>query len=126
VTDFPLEEGDAYGLCVGPDDALWATDNPGNRLRRIGFDGRWSSVINLPSGTGPSRIITGPDGALWFIEMSQGKIGRFSPKTGEITDYPLATENGSPYALAVGPDKNIWFTDSVSHKVGRLIPDPVQ
>jgi len=112
----------ADGLCVGPDMGLWFTDGAAHQLGRLEFDGRMSYLINLPTNTGPGRIITGPDKALWFAEVGMLKIGRFQPNR-EPTHYPLPTP-AAPYALTVGPDGNIWFT-SANRKVSRLIPDPI-
>ena len=41
--------------------------------------------------------------------------------TGEITEYPMATQTGSPINIAVGPDRNVWFTKG--GMLGRATPD---
>jgi virginiamycin B lyase len=124
VKIFDLGSSYAGGLCMGPDMALWFSDGFADQLVRVGLDGRLLGTINLPTTTGPARIITGPDKALWFAEQGKLKIGRFDPKTGELTHYPLPTSGVMPRALTVGSDKNIWFTEA-DRKVGRLIPDPI-
>ncbi|HEU5438261.1 MAG TPA: hypothetical protein VFU88_03140, partial [Ktedonobacterales bacterium] len=66
----------------------------------------------------PSDIIRGPDGALYFIEDGQGKIGRIAPG-GTITEMALpAGANAS--GIAFGSDGALWFTDSSANTVGRL------
>jgi virginiamycin B lyase len=41
--------------------------------------------------------------------------------TGEITEFPIPSQTGSPINIAVGPDRNIWFTKGAI--VGRVTPD---
>jgi virginiamycin B lyase len=40
---------------------------------------------------------------------------------GEITEFPMTTQTGSPINIAVGPDRNIWFTRG--GLLGRVKPD---
>jgi len=114
----------ASGMCVGPDMALWFSDGFADQLVQVSFDGKLANPVNLPTTTQPGQIITGPDKALWFVEQGKLKIGRFNPKTGELTHYPLPTSGARPGALTLGRDNNIWFTEE-NLKVGRLIPDPI-
>lgn len=69
----------------------------------------------------PQQIITGPDGALWFVEGIGGKpfgIGRITTK-GEISEYPLPSDS-QPSSITVGPDGALWFTDYRANRVGRI------
>jgi virginiamycin B lyase len=72
---------------------------------------------------GPSAIVAGSDGGLWFLEAGPngGAIGRIST-SGAITEFfpvPLAQESGL-YGLVAGPDGALWFT--TLFEVGRLSP----
>ena len=42
-----------------------------------------------PGGYSLDAITTGPDGNLWFTDGAAGKIGKISPTTGIITEYPV-------------------------------------
>ena len=55
----------------------------------------------VPSGANGSRIIPGPDGALWFAESSGNRIGRVTT-AGVVTEYALPTANSGP-AGVIGP-----------------------
>jgi len=110
-------------LCTGPDSALWFTDGRRHQIGRMDMSGK-SQAFDLPFGSTPTRIIAGPDGALWFIAEGGDKIGRITVG-GVVTQYPIPTSGGLPYALTVGADRNIWFTERLSGKIGRLIPDPL-
>src|SRR5437867_12950755 len=64
---------------------------------------------------GPTSIIAGRDGNLWFTERFGNKIGRIAP-AGVITEFPLPPNptcppNGSNSTLGIttGPDGNLWF-----------------
>lgn len=54
-------------------------------------------------------ITLGPDGALYFVEMYGGKIGRITT-AGTITEYSLPS-NYWPWDIAVGSDDAFWITE---------------
>lgn len=62
--------------------------------------------------------MTGPDRALWFTEWGSNQIGRITMQ-GEITEYPIPTQNAEPHGIASGPDGAIWFAEECN-KIGRL------
>src|SRR5437899_8143333 len=75
---------------------------------------------------GPTSIIAGRDGNLWFTERFGNKIGRIAPTSGLITEFcqVLTAGNpsgitGSPRGITVGPDGNIWFAE-VSGTITRI------
>ena len=65
----------------------------------------------------PSAITTGPDGALWFIELG-GKIGRITT-AGNITEFPIKGD-GILHSITAGPDGALWVTEFTSKKIGRI------
>src|SRR5713101_2884084 len=73
-------------------------------------------------GAHPHDPAVGGDGALWFTEQLQNKIGRVDPKTGAFKEYPLKVEDSGPHGLVADSDGNIWFTVQVANMVGRLDP----
>ena len=73
---------------------------------------------NYESGT-LDGITTGPDGALWFAELTAGRIGRIST-TGSLTEYPTITAQSGPRGITAGPDSALWFTESTAGKIGRM------
>lgn len=69
---------------------------------------------------GPSTVVRGPDGAVWFIEAGRPAIGRIGDD-GTVTDYPLPGEYGDQIGgIVAGPDGGIWFTAPKGFRVGRL------
>ena len=74
-----------------------------------------------PEFSQPVRIVTGPDGALWFTDNQYPRIGRITT-TGAITTYTVpATSNG--WGITPGPDGALWFT--AQDKIGRMTTDGV-
>lgn len=69
----------------------------------------------LPNrSNGPNSIAAGPDGAMWFTEITgfnTGKIGRITT-SGSITEYGIPFPS-QPYGIAAGPDGALWFDEQV-------------
>jgi virginiamycin B lyase len=75
--------------------------------------------FGLPSpASGPTGIVSGPDGALWFTERNADKIGRITTD-GVVTEFPLAA-GAQPTAITVGPDGALWFVESGAGRLGRM------
>ena len=73
----------------------------------------------LPDSTStPSRIVAGPDGALWFTEKGADRIGRITT-SGVVTEFPV-TAGSQPDAITAGPDGALWYTESGASKIGRI------
>jgi virginiamycin B lyase len=161
VTLFPVAPGTspAPGITTGPDGNLWftATNLPCDTelpcaerflglIGRMDTAGRVNGVFVIPTRfADPGRIVTGPDGNLWFTEQSAigadgaftpthpapGKIGRITP-SGRITEFTTPTPFSNPAGITIGPDGNLWFTEysyevrdmpGVQHggnKIGRI------
>jgi virginiamycin B lyase len=76
----------------------------------------------LPTaGSTPVGITAGPDGNLWFTELTANQIGRITPGGG-LTEFPLPTDNSQPAGITAGPDGNLWFTELAVNHMGRITP----
>jgi virginiamycin B lyase len=40
--------------------------------------------------------------------------------TGEITEFPIPSQGGTPINIAAGPDGNVWYTKGAA--IGRVTP----
>jgi len=70
-----------------------------------------------PPGSRPNAITKGPDGAIWFTELSPPAIGRH--RSGGFSHFPLP-DPAVPYSIVAGPDGAVWFTESSGHGLGRI------
>ena len=71
----------------------------------------------------PSGITAGPDGNLWFTELTVGKIGMINPTTHAISRVRHPHAVPSPAAITAGPDGNLWFTEIPRQaKIGEINP----
>src|SRR5208283_1415538 len=83
------------------------------------------NAYQLPASySQPKGIAAGPDGALWFTEYNNNKIGRIST-SGVITEYPVVSASSCPYSITAGPDGALWFTESHANNIGRITTDGV-
>ena len=73
-------------------------------------------------GAHPHDPAVGMDGALWFTEQMQNKIGRVEPSTGAFKELPLKVDNSGPHGLVADAEGNIWFTGNFAHYIGKLDP----
>ncbi|HEY6947134.1 MAG TPA: hypothetical protein VI431_18490 [Candidatus Acidoferrum sp.] len=71
-------------------------------------------------GAHPHDPAVGMDGALWFTEQMQNKIGRLDPASGAFKEFPLRVDNSGPHGLVADADGNIWFTGNFAHYIGKL------
>jgi hypothetical protein len=75
-------------------------------------------TAGMTTHAGPSGIIAGPDGNLWFTEGNASQIGRITP-AGVITEF--SSGQAHPGGITLGPDGNLWFTVS-GNAIGRITP----
>jgi streptogramin lyase len=110
------------GITVGPDGALWFTDNA-DKIGRITTQGRVTefalpTFVSYPEKF-PAQIIAGPDGALWFTETGD-QIGRITLQ-GKVTEFALSSpQAGYEMGITVGSDGALWFTEPERNKIGRI------
>src|SRR6266853_2015858 len=70
------------------------------------------SEFPIPTAnSSPNDITAGPDGALWFTEFFNNKIGRITT-SGTITETSIPTAMSFPQGITKGPDNNLWFVES--------------
>ncbi|WP_220447644.1 virginiamycin B lyase family protein [Nonomuraea diastatica] len=69
-------------------------------------------------------ITLGPDGALWFVEIGAGQVGRIDT-AGAISEFALPDREARPHAIVTGPDGALWFTEWAAGRLGRITIDGV-
>jgi virginiamycin B lyase len=135
-----VTKGNAGGLAVAPDGAIWFTGF--QRVERIPPDGI-AELFPIPEGetaaggsfrtTVESAIVVGTEGDAWFGATrqpldeegreagSERLIARMTP-TGQLSEFVIPEAGGNQIRLAVGPEGNIWFTASTVDRVGYITP----
>ena len=129
VTEFPLPDppgqpgfnSQPAGLAVGPDGALWFTEENAHAIGRITTSGTITEFQLQTPFAGPSEITAGPDGALWFTEFGANppRIGRITT-AGELNESFQLPSGSGPDGITAGPDGAIWYTLSGANKIGRI------
>jgi virginiamycin B lyase len=110
ITSFRLPSAGAgtaspLALTLGPDGNLWFSEgSTGGQIGRLTFTGTFT-MFDLAAGHAAFGIQAGPDSSLWFTES--GRIGRFNPFTGIMTEFPLPVD--PPATFTAGADGNLWF-----------------
>jgi DNA-binding beta-propeller fold protein YncE len=108
-----------YGICRGPDGALYVCDMGNHRVRRISKDGTITTVAGSGkagfSGDGgpataaelnePYEVRFGPAGDMYFVEMKNHVVRKVDRKTGTIstvagTGKPGFSGDGGPATKA--------------------------
>jgi len=109
-----------------------ACEHGGRRISRLGFDGRWETLVDRFDGqrlNSPNDVVVKSDGSIWFSDPSYGidsdyeghaaesEIGscnvyRHDPRTGETT--AVVTGLDRPNGLAFSPDERILYVSDTS------------
>jgi streptogramin lyase len=74
---------------------------------------------DLPKGTRPSQITSGPDGNLWFTSQSTSTISKVTTSGVILAEYALP-KGSEPYGITTGSNKNLWFTEAGTSKIGEI------
>ncbi len=149
VTRYPLPAGSGpQGVARGSNGDIWFTeagttaggpdDVPDAPVPAIGRVTAAGAVEHFPlptrganplgpPGTGslPTAVTAGRDGAMWFTETGADAIGRIT-SNGAITEFLLPSRgqvHAAPGAIVSGPDGALWFTQPLRESLGRIDPD---
>jgi len=73
----------------------------------------------------PFGIATGADGALWYTDALNLRMGRMDPTTYVVAQYTIPNTTGGslhPAGITTGPDGALWFTEFYGNNIGRFDP----
>ena len=107
---------------------MWYAGLGGNDLGSQGESSPFTAAsVPVPTANAePGGIAVGPNGLLYFTELSAGKIGSLFDGASSPSEYaitlPASDGNAtpSPKTLVEGPDSNMWYTDSNTSAIGRF------
>jgi virginiamycin B lyase len=135
LIEFPLPRPNSGpgDITMGPDGALWFVElsggmdgvrTDGNRVGRMGYDGKVSEYL-MPGGkTSPINIAVGPDRNLWYTRGAT--LGRVTP-SGVITEISSGAD-ALAVGLSAGSDREpptrlvnrLWFADGGGNRISYL------
>jgi virginiamycin B lyase len=107
-----------FGVAVGADGTVWGTEQAANKLVRISPDGQIVEIDVPTRRATPGDIAVETSGAVWFLELNAGKIGRFAE--GQFTELDVPSASPGLVSLAIAPDGAVWFTELRARRLGRL------
>ena len=135
--------GGPNGATLGPDGALYVTQNGGMSrekrrtpgILRVTLDGHVETVTTEVDGLaleGPNDLAFGPDGRLYFTDPRGASDPRQNDKPGRIFAWDLAAGQGErivelgpvfPNGLAFSADGTLLWDESFSRRVMALRQD---
>ena len=108
-----------YGVCVGPDGALWCTLMETDQVARITVEGEVTTYPIGVAGAFPAVITAADD--LWFTLNQGNAIGRMTT-AGAVTTYPLPTSGAGPVGISAA-GASVWFVELQADQAGRITED---
>lgn len=119
-------------LCFGSDGAMYVTDVGSNKIRKI-FNGQVitiaGSIANYGDGIGkdaafwwPMGIAATPDGILYIVDNSNGRIRKMSTATGKVTTLAGGAWGSQNYLDGIGESARFnGLTDILTTADGSLL-----
>lgn len=121
----PTKGAHPHDPAVGPDGALWFTEQMTNKLGRL--DPKTGEFKEYPlvegKNSGPHGLVADREGNIWFTANFGGYIGKLDPQTGKVTQYKMPSEKADdPHTAVFDAHGTLWFTVQGGNMVGRLDP----
>ncbi|PYV73588.1 MAG: lyase [Acidobacteria bacterium] len=122
--DVPTKGAHPHDPAVGPDGALWFTEQMANKLGQL--DPKSGAFKEYPlkvEDSGPHGLVADRDGNIWFTGNFKGYVGKLDPRTGAVTEFKIPDPKGEdPHTAVFDSQGMLWFTLQVANMVGRLDP----
>ena len=119
---------------LGPSRFAWNAhpDNKGSAWMPYYGNGNRIGKLNLetgkvdefrtpePNSAGVHSAMAGPDGTVWFTQQATGKLGKYDPRTGQVTELIQPRTNGpdgkprrlSRHTVRIDSKGMVWTTGS--------------
>jgi|GEM_PF-1796234 len=108
TTATTTSSGGPYAVAAGFN-AVWFTEL--GAIAKIVPATRVITEYPLPRATTTAgSIVAAGDGAMWFTEESEDRIGRIA-WDGTVTEYELPNTGSAPTSIVLGPDGALWFVE---------------
>ena len=102
-----------YGIKLDAEGTPWVSCFGSNCLIKVDPETLELTEIALPDADARSRRLDiASDGAVWYVNSSLGRIGRYDPSSGTFKEWDSPSGPAShPYAIAIIDDV-IWYNES--------------
>jgi streptogramin lyase len=130
ITEYPIPtaHSDPEAITNGPEQGsnnkVWFVESNADQIGSIDQNGTITEYP-LPGGSDyrPDGITAGPDGNLWFTDVSENggpeQIGSMT-ESGNVSIYQLPSVDNAPFTIVSGSDGNLWFTNDGNSVIGRI------
>src|SRR5260370_5795063 len=110
--EVPTEGAHPHDPAVGPDGALWFTEQMANKLGRLDpGTGTFKEYALKVEDSGPHGLVADREGNIWFTGNFKGYIGKLDPRTGAVTEYKIPDPKvEDPHPAVFGSHVTLWFT----------------
>lgn len=126
ITEFSAGSSmDPNDMRTGPDGHAWfGAVNP-SVIGRVAYDGSVKLYAIPTSSAHPEQLVGDKSrNAIWFTEIANQAIGKFSLISHKFTEYPIAPPAGGgpvhPEAIALDRTGTIWFSDNLNSQVDEM------
>lgn len=79
-------------------------------------------IYKLQPASGPTFLLQGPDGNLWFSNVGLNQIATFDIARQELRIFPLPQPNSRVLVMSGAPDGNVWYAVSSSGMIASITP----
>ncbi|MGZ9898248.1 Vgb family protein [Shewanella gaetbuli] len=113
LVSLPTANSRPYGIKIDSNGTPWVSCNGTNCLIKVDKSSMALTEITLPDVNSHSRrLAISPDDMVFYVDSGMGRLGRYNPKTGTITQWDTPSgQNSHPYAVEYA-DGAIWFNES--------------
>jgi streptogramin lyase len=109
-------------ITTGGDGRLWFTEELPGQIGAMSTNGD-VEYFTPPTAQLLYGITTDSNGVVWFTGLAgDNKLGKIE-SNGQITEFPVPSENTGIAGVTEGSDGNIWFTQNDVGRVGGIRPD---
>src|SRR5258708_2300986 len=125
--DVPTKGAHPHDPAVGPDGALWFTEQMANKLGRL--DPATGAFKEYPlvegKNSGPHGLVADKDGNIWYTANFGGYNGKLDSRPGEGTENKKPHESGDdPHTAGFYAPRILWVTAQGGNAEGRPRPPP--
>lgn len=111
--EVPTASARPYGLKVDDKDRPWVALFGTHKLATVTDAGVVKEIALPRREARPRRLALGDNGGVWYVDYAQGYLGRYDPRSGEVTEWRMpGGEDSQPYAMGKDQRGWLWFVQT--------------